>query len=79
MLSYIWKVPSNFTKIVAGTVALGDLEPGTEVWSPCPPPQTYVIKLKVDKRVTNPVGEWRWRLDFTYDGTYYELENVPML
>lgn len=70
-------VPSNFTKIIRGKVDVDDyLMPGKEVWSPCG--SNSGIKLKLDSRVTEPAGEWRWTVRFKYNGQAYTLYEVPM-
>ena len=69
-------VPSNFTKIIKSGVEVGSISSGQEVWSTCDAKSG--IKLKLDTRVTEPVGEWRWTLYFDYSGQTYHLYDVPM-
>ena len=69
-------VPSNFTKIIKGEVAVGTISAGKEVWSTCD--AKAGIKLRLDSRITEPAGQWLWTVNFNYNGQPYTLHDVPM-
>jgi len=69
-------VPSNFTKIIKAEVAVGTISAGKEGWSTCD--AKAGIKLRLDNRITEPVGEWLWTVNFNYNGQPHTLHDVPM-
>lgn len=82
VVATLTSVPSNFT-IESHRAELGELGANAQKWSAASyKPDTATatgIRIMLDKRVTQPVGTWKWQLDFTYNGNDYTIEDLPAL
>jgi len=78
VVATLTNVPSNYT-ILKNTAVLGDMAPGVIKTTACnSATKTADLELRFDRRVI-PVGDWRWKVEFDFNGGHYIIDNVPPL